>query len=60
MPPKARSSTQDAVYGQLLQIRDIHGGVTLNAPPQAPFRPRSGSSPGYGRSGHTRRVRTTP
>ncbi|WP_017585136.1 tetratricopeptide repeat protein [Nocardiopsis ganjiahuensis] len=35
-PPEARNTAQGAVHGQLLQVRDLHGGVTLNAPPRAP------------------------
>lgn len=35
-PPEAHNTARGDVYGQLLQVRDIHGGVTLNAPPQAP------------------------
>lgn len=37
-PPEAHNSAHGAVYGQLLQVQDIHGGVTVNAaqaPPQA-------------------------
>ncbi|WP_017570958.1 tetratricopeptide repeat protein [Nocardiopsis halotolerans] len=36
-PPDAHDNTSSgAVHGQLLQVRDIHGGVTLHAPPAAP------------------------
>ncbi|WP_179809490.1 tetratricopeptide repeat protein [Nocardiopsis sinuspersici] len=36
-PPDAHDNTSSgAVHGQLLQARDIHGGVTLQAPPAAP------------------------
>jgi hypothetical protein len=35
-PPDAHDNTShSAVYGQLVQARDIHGGVTINAPAQA-------------------------
>lgn len=31
-PPEAHNSAHGAVYGNLLQARDIHGDVTVNAP----------------------------
>ncbi|WP_067607359.1 tetratricopeptide repeat protein [Nocardiopsis listeri] len=34
-PPDAHNSAHGAVYGQLLQVHDIHGDITVN-PPQAP------------------------
>lgn len=35
-PPEARNSAHGAVYGNLLQARDIHGSVTVNAPQVPP------------------------
>lgn len=34
-PPEAHNSAQGAVYGQLLQVHDIHGDITVN-PPRTP------------------------
>ncbi|PWV50041.1 tetratricopeptide repeat protein [Nocardiopsis sp. L17-MgMaSL7] len=34
-PPEARNRADGPVYGHLVQARDIHGGVTVNAAPAA-------------------------